>query len=91
MRRQGLIGFAAGIVAAVSVAVVVAAVAAPSPTTSPSPAGTAAPVGRFQLAHLGSYANGDSCWIIDTTNGHVWTHFSSGTWNDQGTPPSGAK
>lgn len=79
MNRQTLIGFALGTVATTAIALLVAAEA--------KPAGT---VGRFQLVNIKSYANGDTCWVIDTTNGHVWTHMSDGkTYSDQGMPPAG--
>ncbi len=90
MRHQGFVGFAFGVVAAASAAVLVAA-AKPVPTTSPAPAGTVAPVSRYQVVHLGAYANADTCWVIDTTNGHLWHHSTDGSWEDQGMPPAGSK
>ena len=92
MRSNGLIGFALGIVTAASVAILVAAKATTNPVVSPVPVTSAGPVGRYQVVHVDRLSNAIECWVLDTTNGHLWFHSTlDKEYDDQGTPPDTAK
>jgi hypothetical protein len=86
MNRQTLLGLAGWMGTGAVVALLIASETAPLPAGSPTTAVVPGTVGRYQVARADS-ASPNTCWVIDTTDGHLWYHFQGGGSQDQGLPP----